>query len=82
MLNCKFDSNFNCFRPEVCECGVCDYPSLLSCLKSILYLLTKENERFKSRQMQKHTKASIKWRDKAFYYKKKARALEDKYGGL
>ncbi len=68
---CKYDKEFTCFHM-----GKCDYEGLISCLKNSLIFLTREMEQLKYRQMQKHTAASIKWRNKSFYYMKKVKALE------
>ena len=69
---CKYKKDFICFKWG----EECLYPSLLDCLKfNVIYQL-RELEHLKSRKMEKHTGASVKWRNTAFYYKKKAKYLE------
>ena len=44
--------------------------------------LRKEVYQLKRRGMLKHSAASLKWRNQAFYYKKANRALREKIRGL
>lgn len=61
--SCQYDPTFQCIID-----GNCPYPELLSCLK-ISY------SELKHRQMLRHNKASLKWRNSSFYYKAKCKAL-------
>jgi len=56
--------------------GECSYPSLTACLQQNLYLAHKEISLLKERRNLKHTKVSLKWRDTAFYYKKRVKGIE------
>lgn len=68
---CNHDKSFICFR-----WGDCPYKDLITCLKVNLQALIREHEHMKARAMAKHSDASLRWRNTAFYYKKRARALE------
>lgn len=70
---CLYDDTFDCFKASFC-----DYENLRSCLKISVVALTRDNVALKHRQMLKHTKASLAWRNSSFYYKKRAKELEDK----
>lgn len=69
--SCRYDAGMVCFHV-----GDCAFPSLATCLQQNLYLAQKEIALLKERRGLKHNKASLKWRDMSFYYKKKAKALE------
>lgn len=68
---CKYDKEFICYK-----WGECSFGSLSLCLKTNVVALLRENEALKHRKMLKHSQASIKWRNQAFYFKTKARQLE------
>ncbi len=65
---CSYDQLVQCFNPLPC-----DSSSLLDCLKANLYYALRENEHLKSVKLAQHTKISLKWREQAFYYKKRLR---------
>lgn len=68
---CKYDSTFICYR-----WGDCPYGSFSVCLKTGLLSYARQLAELKARQMAKHSAASIKWRNQAFYYKAKVKSLE------
>ena len=68
---CRFDGAFNCFKWEDCL-----FTDLQTCLKQGIVVACREVELLKHRQMQKHTTASLKWRNQAFYFKRRAKQLE------
>ena len=69
--SCKYDPGMVCFYTTACT-----YPSLIACLQQNLYLAQKEISLLKEKRNQRHSKASLKWRNNSFYYKKKLRYLE------
>jgi len=69
---CKYNKEFVCYKWG----EECLYPALLDCLKINVLSQIRELDRLKATRMEKHTTASIKWRNTAFYYKKKAKYLE------
>ena len=68
-----YDSAYKCFKSEECKST-----SLIACLKVALYLAWNELAELNRRRMQKHTAASLKWRDSSFYYKKRCKELEER----
>lgn len=68
--SCSYDSAMTCFSVEDCK-----FLSQLECLKAGLYLAQKELVILKQKRNLRHTKTSLKWRDSAFYYKKRAKTL-------
>jgi hypothetical protein len=71
-VSCRYEPGMVCFH-----IGDCVFPSLTSCLQQNLYLAQKEISLLKEKKNQRHTKVSLKWRDSAFYHKKKLVALEN-----
>ena len=69
---CFFDKSWSCWRQTACP-----FKSVEECLKALVLSSMKELSYLKQRQMLKHSEASITWRNQAFYYKRKARTLED-----
>lgn len=69
--SCKYDYGMVCFYTKVCT-----FPTLAICLQQNLYLAHKEISLLKESQSIKHSQMSLKWRNTAFYYKKRCRALE------
>lgn len=70
--SCRYEAGMVCFYN-----ATCDFPSLVSCLQQNLYLAQKEISLLKEKRNLKHDKVSLKWRNNAFYFKKKNRYLED-----
>jgi len=70
--SCRYQAGFVCFYT-----GECKYPDVITCLQQNLFLAQKEISLLKERRNLKHSKVSLKWRDTAFYYKKKNKLLED-----
>jgi hypothetical protein len=70
---CKHDPTYICPKQGIKEC---EYPDLISCLKLYIEVLEKENMALQLRKMQKHTEASLKWRNQAFYYKRRCKLME------
>ena len=68
---CKYDNKFNCWKWSACS-----EQTLTTCLKNGIVLLSREVMHLKHHKMQKHTVASIKWRNSSFYYRRKCKTLE------
>jgi hypothetical protein len=61
-----------CFSIEGCK-----FPNVEECLRQALFLAQREIAGLKERANLKHTRISLKWRDSSFYYKKRAKQLEE-----
>ena len=69
--SCKYEAGMLCFYTKKCT-----FPSLVVCLQQNLYLAQKEITLLRERRNLRHSKASLKWRNTSFYYKKKLKYLE------
>lgn len=77
-MTCKLAKNFECPLSK----HECNEHSLLECLQVASILLAKENNELKQKQLKRHSEISLKWRDQAFYQKKKAQKLQKQVSWL
>jgi len=71
-LICRFDEAEKCINQGV----ECVHPTPLACFKFNYMVKSQQLLELKKRMMVKHNKASLHWRDQAFYYKRRARMLD------
>lgn len=69
--SCKYEPSMVCFSGNECK-----FENQVECLKQALFLCQRELAGLKEKANQKHSRMSLKWRDSAFYFKKRSKALE------
>jgi hypothetical protein len=67
---CKFNPSVKCFVESSCI-----YINELECLQTQILSLQQDNKSLKHKRFLIHDRTSLKWRDQAFYFKKRYKIL-------